>query len=108
MALSFTKRIEIVELKPNDGPIPSGPEAHGDQEVLFSKAWADIKTMKGSEVQTLGLAAHEVTSRFIIRYKEGIKPYMKIKYKGKTYNIESLTNDDEQNRTITMIASSKE
>jgi|SRR5699024_2103490 len=101
MALSFTKRIEIIDLVES-----SGPEANGDEEeVLIAKPWAAIKTMKGSEVQTLGLSGHEMTSRFIIRYKDGIKPSHKIKYKGQTYNIESITNDDEQNRTITMIAS---
>jgi len=60
--------------------------------------------MKGTEIQTLGLSAHEITSRFIIRYQSGIEHKHKIKYKGHTYDIESLVNDDEQNRTITIIA----
>lgn len=100
MALSFTKRIKLVTMEPS-----SGPEPGGETEVLFSKAWADIKTMKGSEIQTLGLTGHESTSRFVIRYMKGVKPYMQIRYKGELYDIQSMINDDEQNRTITMIAS---
>lgn len=102
MALSFNKRIELVTLK-----TASGPEVGGPVEVLFSKAWADIKTMQGSEVQSLGISGHELTSRFIIRYMKGITPTMLIKYKGIYYDIKSMTNDNEENRTITMIASVK-
>lgn len=98
MALLFKNRIEIVELKANEGPWP------GDEtEQLFTKAWADIKTMKGSEYNFASLSGNVGKSRFIIRYIKGIKPNMKIKYKGVTYDIESITNDDEQNRTITII-----
>ena len=50
---------------------------------------------------------HELTSRFIIRYMKGITPTMLIKYKGIYYDIKSMTNDNEENRTITMIASVK-
>lgn len=97
MNLHFKNRIEIVELRPNPGPDP------GEQETLFSKAWADIKTMKGSEYNSATMAGNVGKSRFIIRYMKGIKPTMKIKYKGLTYEIESITNDDENNRTITII-----
>ncbi|WP_449354397.1 phage head closure protein [Virgibacillus natechei] len=98
MNLHFKHRIEIVEMRENPGPYP------GEQEVLFSKAWADIKTMKGSEYDTAVIAGNVGKSRFIIRYMKGIKASMKIKYNGFTYDIESITNDDENNRTITMIA----
>lgn len=97
MNLHFKNRIEIVELRPNPGPDP------GEQETLFSRAWADIKTMKGSEYNSATMAGNVGKSRFIIRYMKGIKSTMKIKYKGLTYDIESITNDDENNRTITII-----
>src|SRR5699024_2306203 len=96
--MNFKHRISIVELKPNDGPDP------GEQETLFTKAWADIKTMKGYEYNNAKIAENVGVSRFIIRYIKGIKPTMKIKYKGLTYEIESIENDDENNRTITMIS----
>lgn len=94
---NFKHRISIVELNPNHGPLP------GEQETLFTKAWADIKTMKGSEYNNATIAGNVGKSRFIIRYMKGIKATMKIKYEGLTYKIESIENDDENNRTITMI-----
>lgn len=93
----FKNRIEIIERRPNDGPEP------GEQETLFTKAWADIKTMRGSEYDSATIAGNIGISRFIIRYMKGIKPTMKIKYKDYLYSIESITNDDEQNQTITII-----
>lgn len=97
MGLHFKNRIEILEMRSNPGPEP------GETEVLFSKAWADIKTMKGSEYNNAVMAGNEGKSRFIIRYIKGIRASMKIKYNGLTYDIESITNDDENNRTITII-----
>lgn len=95
---NFKHRIEIVELKPNEGPEP------GESEGLFSKVWADIRTMKGYEYDSATMAGNVGKSRFIIRYMKGIKPTMKVKHKELTYEIESMTNDDEDNRTITIIA----
>lgn len=99
MGLSFTKRIEILEIAENSGPIP------GNTETLFSKAWADIKTIKAGEFAEFATVNYEHTIRFIIRYKKGVKSHMKIRYKDQVYNIESVVNDDEQNRTLTIIAS---
>lgn len=95
----FKNRIEIIEMKPNPAPMP------GETEVLFSKAWADIRTMKGREYHMAKVAGNEGKSRFIIRYMKGIKAHMKIKHKGLLYKIESITNDDENNHTITIIGS---
>lgn len=95
----FKNRIEIIEIRPvRDSIYPDEVE-----EVLFSKAWADIRTMKGREFNIAKLAGNEGKSRFIIRYMKGIKPNMRIKHKGLSYKIESITNDDENNHTITII-----
>lgn len=96
MALSFNKRIKLITTK--GGFIPGEVT-----EVVFSKAWADIKTMQGKEIQSMDLTAHEMSTRFIIRYMKGITPDMKIKYKGNLYEIKGMTNDDEKNRTITLV-----
>lgn len=97
MALSFTKRIEFVTLE--GGYMPGD-----DEEVSQGKAWADIKTLKGNEIAVFSGTALEGSSRFIIRYRKGIKSNWKIKYKNTLYKIESITNDDEKNVTITIIA----
>ena len=97
MNLHFKHRIELVELRPNPGPEP------GEQEIVFARPWAAIKTMKGSEYNIASIAHNTGKSRFIIRYMEGVQANMKVRYKGNLYDIESITNDDEQNRTITII-----
>lgn len=99
MALNFKHRIEIIEERPNTGPWP------GDYEtVVIAKPWAAIKTLKGTEYNTATIAGNVGKTRFIIRYMKGLKPHtMKLRYRGITYDIESLTNDDEENRTITII-----
>lgn len=97
MALNFNKRIEFVTL---EGGYMPGME----EEVSQGKAWADIRTLKGSEVAVHVGTVLEGSSRFIIRYQKGIKSSWRIKYKGLHYKIESITNDDERNRTITIIA----
>ena len=98
MALQFKNRIEIIDIVP-----ASGPEVGGEQEVTIAQPWADIKTMKGSEYDSAMMAGNVGKSRFIIRYRKGIEYHHKIKFKGLTYEIESITNDDEKNYTITLI-----
>lgn len=98
MALNFKHRIEIVEERPNPGPEP------GTVETVIARPWAAIKTLKGTEYNTATIAGNVGKTRFIIRYMKGLKPHtMKLRYRGITYDIESLTNDDEENRTITII-----
>lgn len=96
-ALKFDKRISIVKEKVNDGPLP------GTTIQTIANLWADIKTMKGSEYNNFAIGGNIGVSRFIVRYTTIIKPLMKINYKGNLYSIESITNDDENNRTITII-----
>lgn len=98
MAFNFKHRISIVEYQPNDGPEPGEGEW-----VTVARPWADIRTMKGHRYEHHVLAHTVGVTRFIIRYMSGIKPTMKIVHKGIQYEIESITNDDEQNRTITII-----
>ncbi|KMJ56449.1 hypothetical protein AB685_21845 [Bacillus sp. LL01] len=89
--------MSIVEEKPNPGPYP------GTTLVPITEAWADIRTMQGREFNSATIAGNVGVSRFIIRYMPGLSARMRVQYKGVTYSIKSLTNDDEQNRTITII-----
>lgn len=98
MALNFDKRIAFVVME------SGGPEAWDEQEVVKAKAWADIKTLQGREIQNLNLTGNKLSSRFIIRHRTDISIDMQIKFKGNYYDITSMTNDNEENRTITIIA----
>lgn len=75
--------------------------------VDVKSAWCAIKTIKGREY--LSAATHrehaERTYRFIVRYTESVDSSVetRIVYKGRTFNIESILNDDEAQKTLTII-----
>jgi len=73
----------------------------------FWTCWAMIKTIQGREYFAAGAERNEGTIRFIIRYTPGIDPAMRIVYKGRIFDIESVINDDERNETLTIIATEK-
>ncbi|MGG3987684.1 phage head closure protein [Bacillus smithii] len=66
--------------------------------------WAMIKTLQGREYYEAATTQNENTVRFVIRYTSGINPDMRIKYKERTFEILSVINDDEANKTLTVIA----
>lgn len=72
----------------------------------FCSAWCAIKTIKGYEYFSAGRVSNQFENeyRFIIRYIPGITNLMQIKYKERTFKITEILNDDEANKTITIIA----
>lgn len=74
----------------------------------FKKAWAMTKTLKGSEY--IAASASQVTRiyRFVIPFTTGITEVMRINLKGRIFDvIEPPINDDEENKTLTIIAMEK-
>lgn len=73
--------------------------------VKFKKAWAMIKTVKGSEYIEASASQATRVYRFVIPYTSGITEEMRINMKGRIFDIiEPPMNDDEMNRTLTIIA----
>ena len=70
----------------------------------FKTVWCAIKTVKGTEIFSAGTVRTENIYRFVIRYTSGITSSMRIIFEGKIFGIESVLNDDEEHRTITIIA----
>ncbi|MGG1916045.1 phage head closure protein [Priestia megaterium] len=65
--------------------------------------WAMIKTLTGKEVFQAMTTKTEKTTRFVIRYTTGIDEDMRILFGTRIFNIQSIINDDEQNKTMTII-----
>jgi SPP1 family predicted phage head-tail adaptor len=65
--------------------------------------WAMIKTIQGREYIAAATTQTEKTTRFIVRYTTGINESMRIVHKDKMYEIVSVINDDEMNKTLTII-----
>lgn len=80
----------------------------GQNEVVYQEyksCWAMIRTMKGSEYLAAATAQAERTYRFVIRYTDDITTDMQINFKGRTFDIiEPPINDDELNKTLTILA----
>ncbi|MGD6897112.1 phage head closure protein [Bacillus infantis] len=75
-----------------------------DWEDVFS-SFAAIRTLRAKEFYEAATTNTENTSRFIIRYRAGITNDMRIKMRdGRVFEIVSLLNDDEANKTITIHA----
>ncbi len=66
--------------------------------------WAMIKTLRGREYYEAATTQNENTVRFVVRYTVGITPDMRIQYKGRTFEILSVINDDERDVTMTIVA----
>ncbi|MED3090129.1 head-tail adaptor protein [Bacillus toyonensis] len=69
------------------------------------KAWAMIKTVKGSEYIEASASQATRIYRFVIPYTSGITEEMRIKMKNRIFDIiEPPMNDDEMYQTLTIIA----
>lgn len=103
MKIKFNHRITLVDVKPSNSFSPE-PSAEDEEELI--DVWADVKTTKGEDYATNLTTETLNVKRFIIRYRPGITNKMKIRYKGQTYDIKSVINDNEANRTLTLVAQS--
>lgn len=100
---SGSRRHRIVFLKPD--PIVDELGQQEDNWTEFKEVWAMIKTLKGSEYVSAGSERATIISRFIIHYTVGITSDMRINYNGRIFDIiEPPINDDEANKTLTIIA----
>ncbi|MDX1806542.1 MAG: phage head closure protein [Paenisporosarcina sp.] len=97
----FNHRITFQEIVPNSGVNENGFPIDAWQDV--KSAWAMIKTLKGSEYFSSSSTQNETESRFVIHYTTGLHPNMRIFYHDRTFNIESIINDDEADKTLTII-----
>jgi SPP1 family predicted phage head-tail adaptor len=79
----------------------------GEEWVDVKSVWSMVKTLQGREYFAAAATQAEKTVRFVIRYTTGVDETMRILYKGKPYEIIAPPiNDDEVNKTITIIARS--
>lgn len=107
----FNKRVSI------HGPIITSDEI-GNQIKTFGemcKVWAMVKTTKGSEYAAAAQTKSLTITRFVVRYSKSLdelfslyKTKIEFHYKQAKYDVVSIFNDDEQNKTFTIIAESRE
>ncbi|USK56573.1 phage head closure protein [Cytobacillus solani] len=87
----------------NGFPLPE------DQRYVDVKSvYAMIKTLsdRGSSYEFYEAATthSKNTNSFVVRYTTGITSDMRIKYNGHFYEIQSIINDNEMDKTLTIVA----
>lgn len=99
----FKHRISIQQLSEfvNENGFPV--EEWSDVKLV----WAMIKTLndKGSSYEFYEAATthSRFTNTFVIRYTSGITTDMRIVYKSRIFEILSVINDNEANKTLTIV-----
>lgn len=74
-------------------------------------AWAMIRTIKSSEAIKAGNLSSLKETRFVMRYSKKLAhlidedlTHFKIEWRGQSYEVKSAVNDDEANKTVTIVA----
>lgn len=100
----LNKRIAFEAYDPNAKDEDGYPLKEEDAWTQVKLAWASIKTLKGREFIEAQAVQAENTVRFIVRHAKDVNTKMRIIYNQRKFNIESIINDDEKNKTLTIIA----
>lgn len=100
MKHNFKHRIHFYEYE--EGVNDNGYPVEG--WVLKLSLWSEIKTVKGTEFFSASSEQHKNSYRFIIRYNKDVHVRQEIEFENKRYEIESILNDDEQKKTLTIMA----
>lgn len=79
----------------------------GGSWAEFGQAWAGISPLKGTEKyvssEKHATATHQITMRFL----SGVNPKMRIKARGRTFEIVSVINNGERDRMLQLIVEEK-
>ncbi|OMF70508.1 phage head closure protein [Paenibacillus glucanolyticus] len=103
----FNKRISFW------GPVVTEDDIGNEIETFgeLCKAWSMVKTTKGSEYSGAAQTNTVNVVRFVVRYSKSLrdlftvyKTKIEVRYKNVPYDVKSIINDDEMNKTFTIIA----
>ena len=80
----------------------------------YGTFWAMVKTTRSSEAVSSGNLQSLKVTRFVLRYSRSLNELIEsdgthftLVYKGLEYDVTSVINDDEADKTVTIIAESK-
>lgn len=68
----------------------------------FCYVWAAIEPLSGREYFSAAQAQSKVSHKIMMRYKDGIKPYYRILWNDRIFNILSILNIREENRELNL------
>lgn len=82
-------------------------DAYGGESIqweAFCTVWAAVLPIRGREYVAIRDAGAELTTRFLIRYRSGITPAMRIEYGGAMYDIIDVINPQEARTHMEIMA----
>jgi SPP1 family predicted phage head-tail adaptor len=68
----------------------------------FTYCWAQIEPLSGREYFAAKQAQASISHKMIMRYQSGIKPYHRIQWGERNFNIDAILNPEERNRELTI------
>lgn len=73
--------------------------------TTFATVWASVEPLTMREMLSAAATDSKIDTRFIIRYRSGVLPTMRISYDSKYYNITQIINVGERDRELQLLAS---
>lgn len=73
--------------------------------VPFAYAWASIEPLNGREYFAARQTQATTTHRMRMRYQSGIKPYHRIQWAERYFNIDAILNPAERNKELILLCS---
>ena len=90
-----------------EAPAEGAQDSHGqppDGWEPVTETYAQIEPLSGRELESARQVQARVTHRITIRFLEGVSPRMRVRYGERAFEIASVTNDGERDRTTVLMA----
>lgn len=79
-----------------------------NEEVItwsdVATVWADVQPLRGREFIEAQQEGAEIDVRFVIRYRDGLSPEMRIQYDSRTYDVVHINHVGERQREMEILA----
>ena len=82
-------------------------DAYGAEVIDWTEVaevWAAVLPIRGSEYVSLQMAQADLTTRFVIRYRAGVTPAMRIVYGDAVYDIKEVIDVRDSHRSLELMA----
>lgn len=82
-------------------------DAYGGESISWTDVatvWAAVLPIRGREYVAIREAGAELTTRFVIRYRQGVTPAMRVVHGSANYDIEQVIDTDDGHRFLELMA----
>lgn len=82
-------------------------DAYGGESISWTDVatvWAAVLPIRGREYVAIRQAGAEITTRFVIHYRSGITPAMRVVHGDANYDIVEVINAEDANRFLELMA----